>query len=158
MGWYVTLLFCGLFLIGIEIFVPGGVLGALGVLSLVAAGVIGFVFFSPLFGVLSFFLILVLAGVAIYVWMNFFPKSPIGKALSLTQNISVRDQEDSPWEFGMKGTALSALRPAGKAQIKNHRVDVIAEDGTWIKQDAAIEVVRVEGNRVYVREVFENWE
>ena len=153
MSWYITFLLCGLCLIGMEIFVPGGVLGTLGALSLIATGVIGFILFPPLFGGLSLLLILVLAGVAIYVWMNFFPKSPVGKALSLTQNISARDQENSPWKLGMKGMALSTLRPAGKAQIENHRVDVIAENGTWIKQDAAIEVVRVEGNRVYVREV-----
>jgi membrane-bound ClpP family serine protease len=51
----------------------------------------------------------------------------------------------------MKGTSLSTLRPAGKALIEGNRADVIAEDGTWIDQNAAIEIAKVEGNRIYVR-------
>jgi membrane-bound serine protease (ClpP class) len=51
----------------------------------------------------------------------------------------------------MKGTALSTLRPAGKALIEGNRADVIAEEGTWIEQNAAIEVIKVSGNRIYVR-------
>jgi membrane-bound serine protease (ClpP class) len=50
----------------------------------------------------------------------------------------------------MKGLALSILRPSGKALIEDRRADVIAE-GTWIEQGAAIEIVKVEGNRIYVR-------
>jgi membrane-bound ClpP family serine protease len=50
----------------------------------------------------------------------------------------------------MKGTALSILRPAGKALIEGRHADVIA-DGTWIEQNSAIEVIKVSGNRIYVR-------
>jgi membrane-bound ClpP family serine protease len=75
----------------------------------------------------------------------------MGKALSLTQHISKKDQDDSTWKSGMKGTALSALRPAGKAKLEGRLADVIADNGTWIEQNSAIEVIKVAGNRVYVR-------
>ena len=84
--------------------------------------------------------------------MKYLPQSPIGKALSLSQEIDKKDQDDSPWKAGMTGTALSELRPAGKAMIEDQRVDVIADDGTWIGHDAAVEIVRVSGNRIYVKE------
>ncbi|MDD3276466.1 MAG: NfeD family protein [Kiritimatiellales bacterium] len=154
MSLYITLLACGLFLVGVEIFIPGGVVGALGALALAGAAVIGFTSsdFPEWFGWLSLLLILTLTAIAAFVWMKYFPKSPVGKMLSLTQNISKKDQDDSLWKPGMKGTALSTLRPAGKAMIEGKRADVIATDGTWIEQNTAIEVIKVAGNRIYVKE------
>jgi len=154
MSWYLTLLVCGLFLIGIEIFVPGGVLGIFGAAALIGAAVIGFVDpdFPAWFGWVSVFVILGLTGLAVFIWMKYLPQSPIGRALSLSQSITKKDQDDSPWKTGMTGTTLSELRPAGKAMIEEQRADVIADDGTWIGHDTAIEVIRVEGNRIYVKE------
>jgi membrane-bound serine protease (ClpP class) len=152
MNWYFSLLISGLFLVGVEIFIPGGIVGAAGAAALIGAAVIGFMIFPPWLGWISLLFILILTALAAFVWMKYFPKSPMGKALSLNQNIVRNDQADSLWRPGMKGTALSILRPAGKALIEDRRADVIA-DGTWIEQGSAIEIVKVEGNRIYVREI-----
>ena len=153
MSWYLTLLTCGLVLIGLEIFVPGGILGLIGAAALVSAAVVGFTLFPPLLAWLSVFMILGLSGLAIYLWMRFLPKSPIGRALSLSQQITKKDQDDSPWTLGMKGTSLCELRPAGKALIEGQRVDVIADDGQWINPNIAIEISQISGNRIYVKEI-----
>ncbi len=152
MSWYITLLACGLFLIGIEIFVPGGVLGIFGAAALIGAAVKGFYIFPLWLAWLSVFIILALTGLAVFIWMKYLPQSPIGKALSLSQEIDKKDQDDSPWKVGMSGTALNELRPAGNALIDGQRADVIADNGTFIAHDAAIEIVRVSGNRIYVKE------
>jgi membrane-bound ClpP family serine protease len=151
MSWYFTLLFCGLFLVGIEIFVPGGVLGVLGAAALAAAFVLGFQIFPAWGGWLSLFCVLGLAATAVFIWMKYLPKSPIGRALSLSQGISKKDQDDTPWKPGMSGKTLCELRPAGKALIDGKRADVIAENGTWIAHDTGIEIARVSGNRIYVK-------
>lgn len=151
MSWYFTLLVCGLFLIGVEIFIPGGVVGIAGAAALIGAAAMGFMIFPLWLGWLSLFFILVMSAVAAFVWMKYFPKSRMGKALSLTQHISKKDQDDSIWKSGMKGTALSALRPAGKAKLEGRLADVIADNGTWIEQNSAIEITKVAGNRIYVR-------
>jgi membrane-bound ClpP family serine protease len=52
------------------------------------------------------------------------------------------------WE---RSIAQAARRPAGVADIEGSRVDVVS-DGGFIEAGAAIEVTRVEGNRVVVRE------
>ncbi len=153
MSWYITLLISGLFLIGVEIFIPGGVVGALGAAALFGAAVIGFSVFPPALGWLSLAMILLLTGLAVFIWMKFFPSSPVGRMLSLNQNISKKDQDESLWKPGMQGTALSTLRPAGKAMINGTRTDVLADDGTWIEQNVSIEIVKVSGNRIYVRKV-----
>ncbi len=152
MSWYITLLACGLFLIGIEIFVPGGILGLFGAAALLGAATIGFTIFPLWAGWLSLFAILALAGAAVFIWMKYLPQSPIGRALSLSQGIETQDRAVSLWQAGTKGTAVSDLRPAGKALIAGKRADVIADNGTYIAHDSAIEIVRVSGNRIYVKE------
>lgn len=153
MSWYITLLACGLFLIGIEIFLPGGVLGIFGAAALIGAAAIGFTIFPPWAGWLSLFTILGLAALAVFIWMKYLPQSPVGRALSLSQKIDKKDHDDSLWKPGMTGTALSELRPAGKALIDQKRADVIADNGTFIAHDAPIEIVRISGNRIYVKEI-----
>jgi len=53
---------------------------------------------------------------------------------------------------GQEGTAVTGLRPAGKAKIHGRLIDVVS-DGPFIPADRRIEVVAVSGNRVVVREI-----
>jgi membrane-bound serine protease (ClpP class) len=53
---------------------------------------------------------------------------------------------------GHEGTAVTVLRPAGKAKINGRLLDVIS-DGPFIPADRRIEVVAVQGNRIVVREI-----
>ena len=154
MSLYLTLLACGLFLVGLEIFIPGGILGVIGGAALIGAAVIGFQIFPIWGGWLSLLSILALTGVALYAWMRFIPQSPIGRALSLpgaAQNKA--SAQTSKWTVGMTGTTLCELRPSGKALIQEQRADVIADHGTWINTETAIEIVNVSGNRIYVKEL-----
>jgi membrane-bound serine protease (ClpP class) len=59
--------------------------------------------------------------------------------------------EQDRLQLGRTGTALSPLRPAGVADIDGARVDVVS-DGGFIEAGVEIEVTRVDGNRVVVRE------
>jgi membrane-bound serine protease (ClpP class) len=52
---------------------------------------------------------------------------------------------------GAEGTALTALRPVGTALLNGERADVVAES-EMIDKDAAIRVVKIEGNRIVVRQ------
>ena len=153
MSYYFTLLACGLFLIGIEIFIPGGILGILGAGALLGAVVIGFRNFPLWLGWLSLFFILALALSAVCIWIRFLPNSPIGKALSLQKSSKPSNETRSPWTLGMTGQTLCNLHPAGKATVQNQRLDVIAENGAYIEADTPIEISRVAGNRIYVREI-----
>jgi membrane-bound serine protease (ClpP class) len=53
--------------------------------------------------------------------------------------------------LGARGTAVSMLRPAGKARIGGRLLDVVSE-GPFIAQGSDIEVIGVEGVHVVVRE------
>jgi membrane-bound serine protease (ClpP class) len=51
---------------------------------------------------------------------------------------------------GMRGTALSVLRPSGKARFADHIVDVITQ-GEFIAPETPVTVVQIDGMRVVVR-------
>ena len=53
-----------------------------------------------------------------------------------------------------RGLAVSPLRPAGKARFGNTYADVVT-DGAFIEKGKTIEILRMEGNRVIVRETQE---
>lgn len=151
---YWLCLLVGLLLIGAEIYVPGGIVGSLGVLALVAAAIIGGVNFAPPYNILSIIVIVVLSGVGLYFWMRFFPQSKMGHKLTL--NADGRPFKSAAVEAGVapqaEGEALSPLRPAGVARVAGQRVDVVAES-SWIPSGARIRVIEVAGNRVVVRQM-----
>ncbi|REJ34224.1 MAG: hypothetical protein DIU83_04405 [Bacillota bacterium] len=53
---------------------------------------------------------------------------------------------------GAAGRALSPLRPAGPVEIGPCRIEAVS-DGAFIEPGAAVEIVRVVGTRVTVRQI-----
>jgi membrane-bound serine protease (ClpP class) len=51
---------------------------------------------------------------------------------------------------GMQGTALTILRPSGKARFADHVVDVVTE-GEFIAPQTPITVIQTDGMRVVVK-------
>ncbi|MDO9116497.1 MAG: NfeD family protein [Nitrospira sp.] len=162
-GWEEVLLIgIGLILLVVEIFLlPGfGLFGALGIaallgglgLSLVGTGATWAVVLYALGQVIAAVL---LAGVLALALLRVVPRLPFGRKLILDTALSAAGgyasppESDSRW-LGTRGTAASTLRPAGVAHFDHERVDVVTE-GEYIEAGAAIEVIRVEGNRIVVR-------
>ncbi|MFC1497632.1 NfeD family protein [Verrucomicrobiota bacterium] len=150
---FAILLISGLMLLGSEIFVPGGILGAIGGLALLGAAITGF-FAFPGYGVHISIGIIFLAGVAIALWIKLFPKSSIGKSMTVSTNLATsKGTEEGLKELlGQEGEASSDLRPGGFALINGHRVDVVTQGG-MISKGKKIKVIEIEGNRVVVKKV-----
>jgi membrane-bound serine protease (ClpP class) len=162
-GWEELLLVgSGLVLLLLEILViPGfGVAGALGIvallwglsLSLFGAGA-SWEFILRAAGRVVFSLLLAL--VASLAVLRFLPRLPFGRRLILETGLLAGagggSAPESDWNWlGKSGTAVSPLRPAGIAEIKGERVDVVS-DGELIESGAPIVVIRVDGNRIVVR-------
>lgn len=147
---YAVLIAAGIFMLGAEIYVPGGILGVLGVLCLVGAIVTGFVI-STQFGFLSAALIIIGSAAGLYLWVRMFPKTSAGRRLTLSADGKAfkAAPDDAPDLAGKVGIAGTALRPGGIAAIDGRRVDVIAA-GVWIDAGARIRVSAVHGNRIEV--------
>lgn len=163
-GWEELLLVAaGTLLIAAEAFViPGfGVAGIAGIVALVAGlgmtlvgagattsmviGALGRVAISVLFAI----------GGAL-VLLRVLPHLPYGRRFVLNEDMNAAlgyataPVTDRSW-LGRTGTAVSPLRPAGIAEIAGTRLDVVS-DGGFIEAQTAIEVTRVDGNRIVVRE------
>lgn len=150
-----TLTVIGLFVIGIflllvEIFIPGGIAGIFGILCLLA-GIGGAFTISVKIGTGLFLALILLGPVALWLWLKYFPVSPMGKALIL-------DEDAAEWHgykqnqchlVGREGVAHTPLHPSGVALIDGHRVDVVTQ-GEMIERGAGITVQKVEGNRIVV--------
>ncbi len=166
-GWEEILLVAvGLVLLGVEIFVtPGfGLTGTLGLvallgglgLSLVGAGATWSVVLTALGQVV---VSLLLAIAASLVMLRFLPRLPFGRRLILETELDAREgfasapEADLMW-LGKRGTAASTLRPAGIATLEGDRVDVVS-DGEFIEAGEPITVVKVDGNRIVVRQLAE---
>ncbi len=148
---YVILLLLGILLLGAEIFLPGGILGVLGAVSLVTAGIVGFWAFGPQWGFVSLLAIVILTGIGIAFWIRFFPRTGVGRRLELKRDgHDFKSHPDYRNLLGKSGVAASVLRPSGIAIIDGKRVDVVA-DGDWIEKDSLIVVTRVEGLKIEVR-------
>lgn len=147
------LLAAGLLMICLEIFLPGGVIGSLGAMSLAGSIVIGFYAFGPVIGMYILLGAIALLCACIILWIKYFPKTAIGRSMTLASD--GKDFKSSGDHLrglvGKDGESLTELRPAGKAMIEGVKHDVISE-GSLIEKGRKVRVVKVIGNRIMVRE------
>jgi len=136
----------GIVLIVAEVFLPGGFIGMVGILSLLISIYFGFNDYGVVFGIIQLAITLVIIPLAFYFGL---------KRLSLKKSLKTEDGFTSPRLdiealLDKEGTALTNLRPSGTAMIDNHKVDVVTEGG-MIDKNTPIKVIKTEGVKVIVR-------
>jgi membrane-bound serine protease (ClpP class) len=161
-GWEEVLLVgAGVVLLALEMFViPGfGVAGILGILAVLAGLSLSLVgagttWAAVMAAVGRVALSLLLALVGFLAVLRFLPHLPFGRRLILDTELAALTSGAPPADerrfLRVHGTAVSPLRPAGIADLAGERVDVVSQ-GEYIDAGEAIEVIRVEGNRIVVR-------
>ena len=146
----ITLLALGILLLLIEIVVPGGVIGVIGILLIISGVVLGAMENAWLgLGLLSG--VVVFGFFAFLAWVKFFPKTPVGKKMFLDKDAKDwQSYEDSNKKLiGLTGISHTDLRPSGLVIIDGKRIDVITE-GELIDKGESVKVTKVEGNRIVV--------
>jgi membrane-bound serine protease (ClpP class) len=166
----VLLFVLGLILIGLEIFVlPGfGFTGISGIVLLISSLVLvtlermpqtsqDWVSLGATFGTFGLSLVAALAAAFLLAW--FLPSIPYANRLVLQPPGDAALADDagghsalSPALLGAIGVAATPLRPAGKAQIGDDFLDVIAE-GDYVQPGSRVQVIEIEGNRIVVKEI-----
>lgn len=154
-GWIISLFVLGVILIFLEIIVPGGILGTIGVI-LLATGIF-MVADSTAQGIAYVSSMLLVLGILLALSFRFPQTRRFWNRLSLTTTQTksegyVAPNQDLECFLGCEGVALSQLRPAGTADFNGNRLDVVTEGG-FISREARIKVIEVEGTRVVVREI-----
>ena len=179
--WEIALFVVGVGLLAVELFVtPGfGIMGVAGILCMVASLLLSlqsFVWpetswewseFERNLAVLGF----VMTGtfIGLVVVARYLHKAPyIGRLVlaapapstsptALTESVSpapsaASEQRREQALVGRRGTAVSMLRPAGRAEFDGEPLDVVTE-GDFIHPGEPIEICRVRGNRIVVKRV-----
>ncbi|MFP4191816.1 MAG: NfeD family protein [Candidatus Hydrogenedentota bacterium] len=173
----VVLVVVGVILLAVEVFaLPGfGVFGGAGILCILAGLYLALTNepipeyswdFDRLREAGQTLLVAVVSyGVVGIAVLKFFPRTPMYRGLVLTHDMSNEAgyvvqaepelREDSA--IGMRGKALSMLRPAGRGRFGGKTYTVVTR-GDFIDEGAPIEIVEVHGNRYVVEQVREDSE
>jgi len=160
-GWEVVVLFLvGLALLLLELFViPGfGVAGILGIVSIFASLILSYPTPAQAMGAIS--ISIVVAVLLIFLLVRFLSRG--GKKLGPAGRI-VLEHSEAPEEgyvgvedlrslLGEEARAMTPLRRVGAINVGGRRVEAVSEGG-FVLQGTHVRVVRVEGNRVFIRPI-----
>lgn len=111
--------------------------------------------------VMNLLIAMIATAIGIAFLARFLPRTSIYRRFVLSADIpSGPSFSATPREFGValeaspgaRGTALSTLRPSGKACFGDHVVDVVTE-GEFIAANTAVTVVATDGMRVVVKAI-----
>lgn len=145
-GLIVAIFAVGLALMGVEIFIPGGLVGALGALGVVVSIYLAF---NGGHTTLAYALMAAGAGFVplfILLWLKVFGKF---FSVSASERGFTSAQAGLNELLNAEGVALTTLRPSGMASFNGRRVDVVTR-GEMIEKNTRVRVIKVEGNRVVV--------
>jgi membrane-bound ClpP family serine protease len=156
--WAALLLFFGIALVFIEVFVPsGGALACLSVVSVLAAVVMAFYYGGPVAGTIFLAIATFALPSVIALAVHWWPNTPLGRL------ILIRPSRDSGAALGEKderrglksligkrGKAKSKMLPSGVVTIEGKTYDAIGE-GTAIEPGQTIQVIAVRAHRIVVR-------
>lgn len=136
-----------------EVFLPG--FGLPGISGLVLIGV-GVVLTSAHFGLTAAVAVLLVVVAVLAVLITFLLRQASNggmkrSKLFLNQKEELHDKADMQILVSKKGETLSVLRPAGIGDFDGVRLNVVTEGG-FIDKGQPVEIVRVEGSRIVVRQ------
>ncbi|MBK3493330.1 nodulation protein NfeD [Viridibacillus sp. YIM B01967] len=151
----IVLLIVGIILIVAEFFLPGGIIGFLGfgavILSLLLAGA------NVAHMAYSILAALLVAVIGMVILMKFF-----GKKMTMLNKMVLKDATDTEQGYvsnvnrveliGREAVTSTPLRPSGAIMLEGERIDVVSEGG-YIDAQKKVNIIKVEGPRIVVREV-----
>src|SRR5689334_19312470 len=108
----ITLLVVGVVLIFAEGILPGMIAGIAGTCCLLGGVVAGYIYFGGKTGTLILMGVLVFLVAGFYLWIKYFPQSPLARAF-VSRQVTGEIGAEKPELLDHTGTALSPLRPAG---------------------------------------------
>ncbi|MFC0522563.1 nodulation protein NfeD [Pontibacillus salicampi] len=159
---YETIIFfaLGIICIILELFVPGGILGIIGV-----GAVIGSLFMATddagymAMSIGIALMVAIIASILLFKFMGFergFMKNIILNDATSTDKGYVSSKNRLEL-IGLEGTTLTPLRPSGTGEFDGERIDIVTEGG-FIASGKAVKVIQAEGTRVIVREIIKEQE
>ena len=143
----------GIICVGMEIFLPGGVLGLIGGVLMIAAVYFAYKDHSVLGGVVTLAALGIITFVVFKSALKLAPKTSFGKALFLQDTQKGESVSDGDIEqfIGRDAVAFSNLRPAGIVKIEGKRYNAITQ-GSYIEKRSTVRVISGKNSQLVVEQ------
>ncbi len=150
----VLLLALGIVLVLLEVIVPGGVLGVLGVLAMLGGCVLAFFDLGAEGGWIATAAAIGALGVSLFIEFKGLPRTRWGKKLFLERAIDGASQEKPAEEaiVGKTGEAVTMMAPTGYVMIEGRRYEAASQSGL-IAKGVAVRVVGVNNFHLIVAQL-----
>lgn len=153
----IILLIAGFILVGIEMVLPGfSAPGISGIICLIAGVFV--LSDSVMEAAIITIAVLAVLGILMVIILGMMSKGRLKTPIILEDEQKRTDgylsSSDLNYLLGKRGIAETDLRPSGVARIDDIKFDVVS-DGTYITRGTLLEIIRVEGSKLVVREVYE---
>ncbi len=129
----IILLFAiGIVLVAVEILVPGGLLGLVGGLCLLAGVVAAFNQFGGTGGAIATALALAIGIVTLYAEFVILPKTRLAKKFTMSETVAGRSQPevaDRAAVIGREVVAVTKLAPSGVVTLDGRRYEAFSQSG-----------------------------
>ena len=139
-------------LLAFEVIVPGGILGGIGALLMLAGCVLSFAEFGAVGGLLSVVAAIVLASLVLWIEFRVLPRTAVGKRAFLTQEVtgvSVAVGPEARNLIGQPAEAVTMLSPTGYVVVGGKRHEAFCESGQ-VPAGTALRVTGADSFRLIV--------
>jgi membrane-bound ClpP family serine protease len=147
----VLLLLTGIVLLFFEVFTPGGVLGILGGIAMLAGCVLAFFKFGAATGGLTTVGAVCVLGLMLWVELVLLPKTSMGKKLFLQRSVEATSQPAvaDAAVVGKDCEAVTVLAPSGYVILDGRRYEAWSQSGL-VNKGAKLRIVGLDNFRLIV--------
>jgi membrane-bound ClpP family serine protease len=143
----------GLILLAAEVLVPGGILGILGGLALLAGCIVSFMELGSSGGLVAVIVAIIAAVGVFYIELRVLPKTRVGKRFFLRREITAKStalQDNARDLVGKAALSATVLSPSGYVTIDGKRYEAVSQSGQ-IAPGTELEVIDASPFQLTVR-------
>jgi membrane-bound ClpP family serine protease len=150
----IALFILGMVLVSFELIVPGGILGLLGVLSIMGSWVLAFIEYGIHGGMIAVVASVVIMTLSLAIELKLVPRTRIGQRLFLNRSIDSTSHGSlaAPDLVGQEGEALTTLAPTGVVIVDGRKYEAFSMSGL-VERGTRLEVVDYDNFRVRVKKI-----
>lgn len=136
-----TLFVVGVILLGFEVFIPGGILGVLAGLAMLAGSALAFIDFGVTGGLIASTIAVVMVGGMLYFEFKILPKTAFGQRLFLKAAVDGTSSPARDRDYvGTSGVTLTSMGPTGYVEIDGKRFEAFSRSG-FLEPGVPVDVV-----------------
>ena len=142
-------------LIAFEVIIPGGLLGILGFMGLIAAAYLSYLEFGGWFAPSITFLASGIGALVLILFeLKWLSKSPLGRNLFLSKTVEATSNTFSREEnlIGCSGISITDLHPEGLVELNGKDYDASSESG-FLPKGVSVKVTGIDDFTIRVRSV-----